>query len=97
MQPCDQGLVWVTHLNGLRIEAKALLLIGQEFLNVLALVSLELDDLTHFGVGDYGSIAGELLLDDLEDLLLVKLLRQTLHGGQRLASIALCGMSVYIL
>ena len=97
MQPCDQGLVWVTHLNGLRIETKALLLIGQEFLNVLALVSLELDDLTHFGVGDYGSIAGELLLDDLEDLLLVKLLGQTLHGGQRLASIALCGMSAYIL
>lgn len=32
----------------------------------------------------------KLLLDDLEDLLLVKLLRQTLHGGQSLSTIALC-------
>ena len=83
----------VTHLDGLRIKTKALLLVGQEVLDILALISLELDDLTHLGVGDYGSIAGELLLDDLEDLLLVKLLRQTLHGGQRLASIALCVVS----
>ena len=87
----------VTHLDGLRIKTKALLLVGQEILDILALISLELDDLTHLGVCDYGSITGEFLLDDLEDLLLVKLLGQTLHGGQRLASIALCGMSAYIL
>jgi|SRR5690242_9977223 len=80
----------MTHLDGLSIKTKALLLIGQEILNVLALISLELDDLTHLGVCDYGAIAGELLLNDLEDLLLVKLLGQTLHGGQCLASIALC-------
>lgn len=32
----------------------------------------------------------KLLLDDLENLLLVKLLRETLDGGQGLASISLC-------
>lgn len=80
----------VTHLDGLRIETKALLLVGQEVLDILALISLELDDFTHLGVCDYGAIAGELLLDDLEDLLLVELLRQTLHGRQCLAAIALC-------
>ena len=80
----------VTHLDGLRIKTKALLLVGQEVLDILALISLELDDLTHLGVCDYGSIAGELLLDDLENLLLVELLRQALDGSQGLASIALC-------
>ena len=80
----------VTHLDGLRIKTKALLLVGQEVLNILALISLELDDLTHLGVCDYGSIACEFLLDDLENLLLVELLRQALDGSQGLASIALC-------
>jgi hypothetical protein len=83
----------VTHLDGLRIKTKALLLVGQEVLDILALISLELDDLTHLGVCDYGSIAGEFLLDDLEDLLLVELLRQALNGSQGLASIALCVVS----
>lgn len=77
----------VTHLDGLRIKTKALLLVGQEVLDILALISLELDDLTHLGVCDYGSIAGEFLLDDLENLLLVELLRQTLDGSQGLSLI----------
>jgi hypothetical protein len=81
---------WVTHLDGLYIETKALLLVGQEVLDVLALIALELDDFTHLGVCDYGAIAGKFLLDDLEDLLLVELLGETLHGRQCLASIALC-------
>lgn len=82
----------VTHLDGLCIKTKALLLVGQEVLDILALISLELDDLTHLGVSDYGSIAGELLLDDLEDLLLVELLGQALYRGQGLTSIALCSV-----
>lgn len=86
---------YVTHLDGLCIKTEAFLLVGQEVLDILALISLELDDFTHLGVCDYGSIACELLLDDLEDLLLVELLRQTLHGGQRLASIALCVVLAY--
>ena len=81
----------VTHLDGLRIKTKALLLVGQEVLDILALISLELDDLTHLGVCDYGSIAGEFLLDDLENLLLVELLRETLDSRQGLTTVALCG------
>ena len=33
----------------------------------------------------------EVLLDDLEDLLVVKLLRNALNSGQGLATITLCG------
>ena len=38
----------------------------------------------------------ELLLDDLEDLLLVELLRQTLHRGQGLSSIPLLNADMYV-
>jgi len=68
-------------LDGLAIKAQALLLVGQEVLNILALVSLQLDHLSHFIVGDDSSIAGKLLLDDFENLLLVKLLGQALNRG----------------
>lgn len=82
-------------LDGLRIQLQPLLLIDQELLHILALVALELDHLAHLGVVDDGAIAGELLLDDLEDLLLVELLWQALDRGQCLATIALCeGVSV---
>ena len=77
-------------LDGLRIQLQALLLIDQEFLHILALVALELDHLAHLGVVDDGAIAGELLLDHLEDLLLVELLWEPLHRRQCLATIALC-------
>jgi len=62
-------------LDGLAIKAQALLLVSQEVLNILALVSLQLDHLSHLGVCDDSAIAGELLLDDFENLLLVELLR----------------------
>lgn len=77
-------------MNDLGVEAKTLLLVDQELLNILALVTLKLDHLAHLGVCDDGAIAGKLLLDDLENLLLVKLLGQTLNGGQSLATITLC-------
>ena len=80
----------VTYLDGLGIKLQTLLLVGQELLDILALISLELNHLAHLRVVDDGAIAGKLLLDDLKDLLLVKLLGQTLDRGQRLASIALC-------
>lgn len=61
-------------LDGLSIKTQAFLLIGQEILHILALIALELDHLAHLRVGDDSAIAGKLLLDDLEDLLLVKFL-----------------------
>ena len=45
-------------LYGLNIKTKAILLVGKEILNVLALVALELDHLAHLRVVDDGSIAG---------------------------------------
>ena len=97
----------MSYLDGLGIKLEALFLVGKEFLHILALVSLELDHLSHLSVDDNGTIASciklvavlrpslggrqhtELLLDDLEDLLLVELLWQTLDGSQSLATIAL--------
>lgn len=87
---CSERKEYISHLDGLGIKLQALLLVGQELLDILALITLELDDFTHLRVNYNGAIAGKLLLDDLEDLLLVKLLRQSLDSGQRLASIALC-------
>jgi hypothetical protein len=45
-------------LDSLGIKLKTLLLVGEEFLDVLALVALELDHLAHLRVVDDGSIAG---------------------------------------
>lgn len=78
------------HLHGRGVEAETFLLVREELLNILALVALELDDLTHLRVAHDGAIASELLLDHLEDLLLVELLGQTLDSSQGLATVALC-------
>ena len=77
-------------LDGLRIQLQPFLLIDQEFLHIFALVALELDHLAHLRVVDDGAIAGKLLLDHLEDLLLVKFLGQALDRGQCLSTIAFC-------
>jgi hypothetical protein len=81
-------------LDSLGVETKALFLIHEKFLNVLSLVSLKLNDLTHFGIVHDSTIAGKLLFDNLEDFLLVKFLRETLDGGQGLTSISLCSALV---
>jgi hypothetical protein len=81
------------YLNGLDIKTQALLLVCQKILDVLALIALELDHLSHLGVGNDGAIAGELLLNHFKDLLLVELLGQALDRGQGLATIALCKIS----
>lgn len=77
------------NLDGRGIEAQTFLLVREELLNILALVALELDDLTHLRVAHDGAIASELLLDHLEDLLLVELLGETLDSRQGLATVAL--------
>jgi hypothetical protein len=77
-------------LNGLAIKPQALFLVRHEILHIFALISLQLDHLSHLGIGDDGAIAGELLLDYFEDLLLVEFLGQALDRGQGFATIALC-------
>lgn len=76
-------------LDGLGIQLEAFLLIDEKFLDILALVALQLDHLSHLGIDDDGAIARKLLLDDLENLLLVEFLGQSLDCSQGLASIAL--------
>jgi len=82
-------------LDGLGIQLQPFL-IGQKLLHILALIALQLDHLAHLRVVDNGAIAGELLLDHLEDLLLVELLRQALDGGQGFATIALLDTDVNV-
>lgn len=45
-------------LDGLGVETETFLLVGEEFLHVLSLVSLKLNDLTHLSIGHYSAIAG---------------------------------------
>jgi hypothetical protein len=91
-QNCLQFVNGVTHLDRLGVKTQPILLVGQEVLDVLALVALELDDLAHLGVAHDGAIAGKLLLDHFEDLLLVEFLGEALDGRQGFAAIALCGV-----
>jgi len=44
-------------LDGLGIELETLLLVDKEFLHILALIALKLDNFTHGGVRHDGSIA----------------------------------------
>lgn len=46
----------VTYLDALGIKLEAVL-IGQELLDILSLVTLQLDHLTHLSVSDDGAIA----------------------------------------
>lgn len=78
----------MAHLDGLCVQFKAVFG-DQEFLNILSLVTLELNDFSHLTVRHDGTIAGELLLDHLEDLLLIEFLGETLDCGQSLTTIAL--------
>jgi len=83
-------------LDGLGIKLKTFFLVREELLNILALIALKLNHLSHLRVGNNGAIASELLLDDLEDLLLIEFLRKTLDSGQSLTTIALLDTNVYV-
>jgi hypothetical protein len=87
-------------LDGLLIEAETLVLVGEEFLDLQALIALELNHLAHtlgLGITDDGAIASELLLDNLQDLFVIKLARNPLNSGQGLASITLLNAYMDIL
>jgi len=84
-------------LDGLGIELQTFFLVGEELLNIFALISLELNHLTHLTINNDGAIASELLLDDLEDLLLVEFLWEALDGCQSLTTIALLDTNMDII
>jgi len=91
--------IWVGGPRGRRLESmdldclgikfKTFLLVDQELLYILSLIALKLNHLTHLTVIDDGAIASKLLLDDLENLLLIEFLGETLYSGQSLTTIAL--------
>jgi len=83
-------------LDGLGINLQSLLLVDEKLLHDISLVALKLDHVTGLFIVDYGAIAGELLLNDLEDLLEVELGWNALDGGQGLAAIALLNAYVDI-
>jgi len=84
-------------LDGLGIQLKSFLFIGEEFLYILALIALKLNHLSHLTINDDGAIASKFLLDDLEDLLLIEFLRETLDSRQSLTTIALLNTNMYII
>lgn len=47
----------MTHFDGFGIKLQAFLLVDKELLNVLALITLKLDHLSHFGIVDDSAIA----------------------------------------
>jgi len=83
-------------LNGLGIKLQTFLLVGEELLNILALISLKLNHLAHLSIDNDSAIASELLFNDLEDLLLVKFLGEALDSRQSLTTIALLDTDVYV-
>lgn len=50
--------VAVSYLDSLGIKFQAFFLVGEELLNVLTLIALELDHLAHLSIDDDGAIAG---------------------------------------
>ena len=53
----DAGSKECIYLDGLGIKFETLFLVGEKLLNILALISLELNHLSHLSVDDDGAIA----------------------------------------
>jgi hypothetical protein len=67
---------------------------GQESRDFGTLIALELNDRSQFLILHESSVASEILLEDLEHALLVKVLGQSLDGGQSLASVTLLDTNI---
>lgn len=68
--------------------------VDEKVLHGIALISLQLNNITSLLVLDYGTIASKLLLDNLQDFLEVELCWDTFDGGQSLAAVALLDTDV---
>jgi len=88
------GRLEAMDLDGLGVDLQALLLVDKEVFHGIALVALELDHVAGLLIVHNGTVAGKLLLDDLEDLFEIELGRDALDGGQGLATIALLDADV---
>jgi len=70
---------------------------NKELSNLLALVSLELDNVAKLGVFNYGTVAREFFLESLQKQLGIVLLGQSLECGDSLAAVALLDTDVDVL
>lgn len=76
-------------LDAVGLQAETLIPVGEELLDILALITLKLNHLAHLVVVDDGAITSEFLLDHLENLLLIVFLGDALDRGQSLTTITL--------
>jgi len=67
---------------------------GQKGQDLSTLIALELNNGTQLFILYQGAVASEVLLEDLEHALLVKVGRQSLDGGQGLASVTLLDTNI---
>ena len=84
------------YLDGLEVQFETVFG-NQELLNVLSLITLELNDFSHLTIAHDSTIAGELLLDHLENLLLIELLGESLNCSQSLTTISLLDSDVDVI
>ena len=62
-----------TNLDGLGINFQSLFLVYKKFLHNISLITLKLNHVASLLIVDDGTIAGKLLLDNLENLLQIEL------------------------
>jgi len=68
--------------------------LGEELTNIVSLVALKLDDLSVLGMLDDGAVTGEILLACPDYLLFIKVIRNSLHGCEGLATVTLLDTNV---
>jgi len=76
-------------LDGLSIDFQSFFLVYKKFFDNVSLVSLKLNHVASLFIVDNGTIASELLLDNLENLLEIELVRNSLNCRQGLTTISL--------
>lgn len=70
-------------------------LVDKEGQDLGALIALELDDRSEVGIINKCSIAGKILLENLEHALLVECRGESLDGRQGLASVTLLNADIW--
>jgi len=90
------GRLEAVNLNGLWVNLETLFLVDEEFLHNIALITLKLDHVASLVIVDDGAVAGELFLDDLEDLFEVEFGWNTLDSGQGFTTITLLDTDVNV-
>jgi len=85
----------MTHLETVQLDRRARdAFLDEEVADLCALITLKLDNLASFLVIDKGTIAGEFLLECLQEFLGIIFGWQSLQSGQSLPSVSLLNTNV---